>query len=234
MVVAEEARLGALLEPGVGALVLEGLADAGVDRRVVQDLGRAVGLALHEQVSGTPQARWRLISQSGRASTIERMRLRPVCGVPADELVDRGERRSRMVCAVGVHAVVERLVHGDEPLRRVAVDHRRLGAPGVRIAVLQPAAGEQGAGLDQLVDHRGVGLALLALGLEHLQAARRGGRAGRRTASSSDVVGHPVDEAVLDEQLVVVGAVAGAVWTKPVPASSVTWSPASIGTRKSQ
>jgi hypothetical protein len=30
--------------------------------------------------SGEPQARWRLISQSGRVSTIARMRLRPASG----------------------------------------------------------------------------------------------------------------------------------------------------------
>ena len=71
-----------------------------------------------------------------------------------------------------------------------------------------PAAGEEGAGLDQLVDDGLVGLALLALGVEDLQAVEEGDMSGRRTKSSSDVVGHPVDEAVLHEELVVVGAVA--------------------------
>ena len=36
---------------------------------------------LTKQVSGTPQARWRLSTQSGRASIIEWSRLRPDCGV---------------------------------------------------------------------------------------------------------------------------------------------------------
>ena len=48
VVVGEEAGLGVVLEPGVGALVLEGLLDAGVDGRVAQDLGGAVGLAFDE------------------------------------------------------------------------------------------------------------------------------------------------------------------------------------------
>ena len=43
-------------------------------------------------------------------------------------------------------AVLQVLVHGDEPLRRVAEDDRLLGAPAVRILVLQAAAGEQRAG----------------------------------------------------------------------------------------
>ncbi len=55
-----------------------------------------------------------------------------------------------------------RLVHGDEPLRRVAEDHRLLGAPGMRILMLKPAARDQHAGLDQRLDHRLVGVALLA------------------------------------------------------------------------
>ena len=48
VVVAEEARLGAVGVPGVGALGAEGLGDAGVDRRVAQDLDRPSPTALHE------------------------------------------------------------------------------------------------------------------------------------------------------------------------------------------
>ena len=72
----------------------------------------------------------------------------------------------------------DRRVHPDEPLRRVAVDHRGLGPPGVGIAVLQPVAGEQVPRGDQLVHHRAVGRAelarLLAFGLDHLQAGEQG------------------------------------------------------------
>ena len=109
---------------------------------------------------------------------------------PFDEGVDRGQRPLADGAAVGVHAVVERLVDGDEPLRRVAVDHRRLGAPGVRVAVGHPPAGEERAGLDQLVDDGLVGLALLALGVEDLQAGEEGhvlgeGRSPRARCGSS-------------------------------------------------
>ena len=42
--------------------------------------------------SGEPQARWRLISQSGRLSTMERMRLRPGLGIEGGG-VDGVQRR---------------------------------------------------------------------------------------------------------------------------------------------
>ena len=62
--------------------------------------------------------------------------------------------------------------------------------------------------LDQLVDDGLVGRALLALGVEDLQAGEEGHVLGEGRVLE-DVVGHPVDEAVPDEELVVVGAVAG-------------------------
>ena len=184
------------------------------------------GWRLTKQVSGTPQARWRESTQSGRASIIEKRRLRPDSGDQLDELVDGGERALADGGAVGVHAVVERLVDGDEPLRGVAEDDRGLGAPGVRVAVGHPAAGEERAGLDQLVDDGLVGLALLALGVEDLEAGEerdvrgeggvlraRCGSSGRRGRSSRRARSRRRRGE-------------GAMWTKPVPASSVTKSPA--------
>src|SRR3546814_11918299 len=56
-------------------------------------------------------------------------------------------------------------VHRDEPLRGVAEDERRLGAPGVRIAVRQLALGEQAAGLGQRLHDAAVGVARLAVGV---------------------------------------------------------------------
>ena len=74
--------------------------------------------------------------------------------------------------------IVDRRIHADEPLRGVAEDHRGLGAPGVRIAMLQPAAGQQVASLDQPLHHGAIGRAelagLLALGLQHLEAGEQG------------------------------------------------------------
>src|SRR5437016_3202163 len=64
---------------------------------------------------------------------------------------------------VAIRLIGDRLVHGDEPLRRVAEDHRPLRAPRMRVLVLQPAACEQHAGLDQRLDDGFVGVALLAL-----------------------------------------------------------------------
>lgn len=73
IVVAQEVT-GRAVEPGVGALLGDGLADALGDVRVRQGVA---GVLLDEDGQGEPQARWRLTSQSGRVSTIERMRLRP-------------------------------------------------------------------------------------------------------------------------------------------------------------
>src|SRR5229473_1797393 len=55
------------------------------------------------------------------------------------------------------------LIHRDEPLRRVAEDHRLLGAPRMRVLVLQPPARDQHAGIDQGLDDGVVGIALIAL-----------------------------------------------------------------------
>ena len=90
--------------------------------------------------------------------------------------VDRSQRRLAQG-ATAVDFVGQSLVQADEPLRGVAKDDRRLGPPGVRIAMLQPAAGEQRARFDQLVDDRIVGRAELAdpfaFGFQHLQPAEQ-------------------------------------------------------------
>ena len=143
MVVGEEARLGVLLEPGVGALGLEGRLDPGVDRRVAQDLGGAVGLAPDE--AGQRHAPGALARQHPVGAGLDHRVEAVAAGlrVPCDQPVDRGQRALADGAAIVVHAVVERLVDGDEPLRGVAVDDRGLGAPGVRVAVGHPAAGER-------------------------------------------------------------------------------------------
>ena len=88
---------------------------------------------------GTPQARWRLMHQSGRAATIAPMRLRPCSG-------------TNCVASIAASALLAdafRPVHADEPLRRRAEDQRRLGAPGMRIGMHELAAREQRARLGQ-------------------------------------------------------------------------------------
>ena len=110
---------------------------------------------------GTPQARWRLITQSGRCSTIEPSRLRPFSGTKrVSAIACRASWRSvgpRPVRGRGIGArrrppspsrfarpsawlararqVRQRLVHGDEPLRGAAVDDLGLRPPRMRVAV---------------------------------------------------------------------------------------------------
>ena len=159
-------------EPGVGALGADQAQDAGVDLFVVQRLAgllvdehgqrRAPGALPADQPVGTGlDHRTDTVLAGGREEG------RGVDGVQRPLAQGRGVGRVR----------VDRRVHADEPLRRVAEDHGGFGAPGVRIGVLHPPARQQGAGLDQLVDDRGVGRAelagLLALGLQHLEAAEQ-------------------------------------------------------------
>jgi hypothetical protein len=204
----EEPLLGALRIPGVGALGLEGRADAGIDRRVAQDVHPSLAEPLHE--AGERHAPGALARQHPVGPGLDHRIEAVAAGLrrPFDELVDGGQRAFADGPAVLVHAVVERLVDGDEPLRGVAVDHRRLGPPGMRVGMGEPPAGGERAGLDELLDHRLVGRAFLALGVEDLQAGEEGHVRGEGRVLQH-VVGHAVDEAVLHEELEVVGAVAG-------------------------
>ena len=164
--------LGAVGKPGVGAFLLEGLHDAVVDGLVLQHIAVLVG----EDAIGTPQARWRDSTQSGRSSIMARRRglarRRHEAGG-----VDRGKSARAQRVTVSAVAVVPSavLVHVDEPLRRVAEDHRLLRPPGMRILVLQPSARKQRVVLDQLVDDGLVGVALLAVVVDDARrSARRG------------------------------------------------------------
>ncbi len=174
VVVAEEAGLGVGLEPGVGALVLEGVADPGVDGGVAEDLDGAVRPALDE--AGQRHAPGALARQHPVGAGLDHRVEAVAAGHrrPLDEAVDRGQRALADGGAVGVHAVAERLVDGDEPLRGVAVDHRGLRAPRVRVAVGRPPAGEEAAGLDQLVDDGAVGRPSLPLASKTCRPLKNG------------------------------------------------------------
>ena len=76
-------------EPGIGAFGLERLLDALVDRRIVQHLA---GFLSTKIASGTPQARWRDSTQSGRPSTIAPMRFCAARRIPFG-LADRLQRQ---------------------------------------------------------------------------------------------------------------------------------------------
>jgi hypothetical protein len=97
----------------------------------------------------------------------------------------------------------------------------------MRILVLEPPARDQRADLDELVDHRPVGRPVLALVVIDAQP-REEGHVREVARIGRDRVRHLVRPAggelglVLEIGDVIVRAVAGAVCTKPVPASSVT------------
>ena len=121
-------------------LRLEGLGDALVRPRgpagfrPSRPASRATNTAI-----GTPQARWREITQSGRLSIMPVMRFSPGGGTQRVPLIACSARAR----SVSSRPCRYRLVHGDEPLRRVAEDDRLLRAPGMRILVLEPAARDQ-------------------------------------------------------------------------------------------
>ena len=106
---------------------------------------------------GTPQARWREITQSGRLSIMPVMRFSPCGGTQRVTLMAESARWRSVSPVLG-----DVLIHRDEPLRRIAEDDRLLRAPGMRILMLQAPARDDHAGLDQRLDHRLVGVALLA------------------------------------------------------------------------
>jgi hypothetical protein len=133
MVVAEETLLGAFGKPGIGAFLLEGFEDAGVDLFVLQDLAVLVG---EDADRHAPGALTRKHPVRALPSIMARRRFWPAAGT---------KRVSSMAFSARERSVVpsQGLVHVDEPLRRVAEDDRLLRAPGMRIGMLQAAAGKQ-------------------------------------------------------------------------------------------
>ena len=164
---AEKTFAGALRIPGVGAFLLERRGDARIHCFVLEDFGRAVALLAHEH--------------RDRHAPGALARDYPV-GPALDHAVDavlalrrhpaRDFDRFESAMAQCVALARDVLVHRDEPLRRVAEDHRLLRAPRMRILMLEPAARDQHAGIDQCLDHSLVGVALLALVREHALAGK--------------------------------------------------------------
>ena len=92
--------------------------------RIVEDFDRAVRpFSCTNTVIGTPQARWREITQSGRLSTMPLMRFSPCAGTQRVALIAASARRRKVSFDRDI------LVHRNEPLRRVAKDHRLLRTP---------------------------------------------------------------------------------------------------------
>src|SRR5215472_13101719 len=153
---AEEALARARPVPGVGALLREGIGDARVDALVLEDVDRAVALLAHEHGDRyAPGALARdhpvgpALDHAGDAVLARRRH-------PARRL-DGGKRagaqRVAGLCGAALSATDLRdvLVHRDEPLRRVAEDHRLLRAPGMRVLVLEPTAGNKHAGATRIL-----------------------------------------------------------------------------------
>ena len=120
-----------LREPGVGALAAEEVA------KCSDGSARAACCAgSSSQPSagiGTPQARWRLMHQSGRFATMPSIRSRP----------QAGSQRTRRRSPASVRPRRSSWSTRDEPLLGGAEDDRLLAAPAVRVAVHERRLGDQ-------------------------------------------------------------------------------------------
>ena len=121
-------------------------------------------LSLTNTAIGTPQARWREITQSGRFSIMPLMRFSPCGGTHLVSSIAVERAMAQRVTGLEIAVVAEDVaVHRDEPLRRVAEDHRLLRTPRMRVLMLQPPARDQHAVVAQHLDHSLVCVTLLAL-----------------------------------------------------------------------
>ena len=196
VLVAEEA-LGRAFEPHVGAFGAEGLDDAAHHLGIAQ---RLAGLLVDEHRDRhAPGA----LARHAPVGPLLDHAAQPVVAGARHEA--RGVDRRQRLLAQGAADLGDRLVHGDEPLRCVAEDHRRLGAPRVRIGVADAARGHKLARLVERLDHVAVGVAPHAFGRVDLAAGEQ-----RHVRIVAAVLGHRVGHfhAVGHAQLVVVGAVA--------------------------
>ena len=144
---------------------------------------------------GTPQARWREITQSGRLSIMPVMRFSPAAGTQRVVLISLSAMPRKVPSQP-----LDRLVHGDEPLRRVAEDDGLLRAPGVRVLMLQPAARDDLAGGGERLDDGLVGVALLALVVDDALALEAGGVRGERAVLIDGVGNRRIDAARLERR----------------------------------
>ena len=169
----KEAFFRAFRIPGIRAFGLEGLNDTLIDLRIAQQealIRRSDALAHKTGQRHAPGA----LAAEHPVGPCFHHRMQAVAARfrhPID-LVDASQCAFADGLAVLVQPVADNLVDRGKPLRRVAVDHRRLGAPAMRVAVLDLATRQQPADLNQLVDDRAVGVALFAVRLEDCLAAK--------------------------------------------------------------
>ena len=119
---------------------------------------------LVKQVSGTPHARWRDNTQSGRASHHGIQPVAPRLEGSSSHCRSRSSARSRIVvpCCPARHP---RPCRWRQTTAACCGNDRRFGAPRMRIAVLDLATGQQSANLNQLVDDRLVRIPLATFAL---------------------------------------------------------------------
>src|SRR5579875_1987019 len=91
-----------------------------------------------------------------------------------------------------------RLIHRNEPLRRVAENERLLRAPGMRIGMFEPSAREEIAGVYERLDHRLVGVALLALVVDDALAGKARRLLGEEAVGIDGIGNARVDLAPLE------------------------------------
>ncbi|MPL90964.1 hypothetical protein SDC9_37023 [bioreactor metagenome] len=204
----EQLFLETLHIPDIGAVHLESGGDPGVDLGIAQQevgVGRLRAL-LGE--AGERHAPGALARQHPVRPVLDHRMQAVAAGGRGElhQLLDRAQGAGADGVAIGAHAVVEFVVDRGKPLRRVAIDHRRLRAPGMRVGVLDLALRQQRARPGELLDVRHVRRAFLAVLVQDRLAAedRQVGAIG---AVGLDIVGHRQLE--LHAKLIVVVAVRG-------------------------
>ena len=213
---AQEPGLGAVFVPDIRAFGLEGFDDTRVDLFVAQQeiLIRRQGAFLHETGQrNTP----RPLPRQHPIGARFHHRIEPVAPRPGHpvHVVDLGQRPFADRLAVHVQPVAHGFVDGGKPLGGVAVDDRRLGPPGMWVGVFDLTPREQPADLRQLVDHRGIGIALLAIGFQDRLAAEER-QIVPETPVFHDVVGdHLAQHAEVTVKLVFLQTVGGRAMDKP-------------------
>ena len=155
---------------------------------------------------GTPQTRWREIHQSGRPHHPS-MRSSPQPGI-------------HCTCASPQRVAAQVVaLHADEPLLGGPEDGRIVAAPAVRIAVLEILVSRAERRLLKQVDHDRVPL---PDGLADQLVRETSRRAFGLEKPAITVYRVVIVNPVLLAGKKVFLAVTGAVWTAPVPVSSVT------------
>ena len=205
----EEAGLGAVLIPGVGALLLEGREDAGVDGLVAQQEALVLGPDLAARVKAGQRHAPGALARQHPVGAAREHRMQAVAARARREghqFVGGAQGALADGRAVSVEPVAHGAVDGGEPLRAVEPDDGRLRAPGMGVRDGDAGPGEQRAHLHQLVDDGAVGAAGLAVGL-HDRLAPEEGEVRSEGPVALDVVGHR--QAVAAADLVVVLAVRG-------------------------